>query len=399
MGIINPDIAFDNYYDKTKYIIARNIALVTAFTFLILCYFFKTEGTEIILYYYIATVLSVFCLLFVLFSKDYKLVFYALSIGGTMLVQASANTGSHAVHYAGFSWTTLATILAFLGIGLRFGLFLLVTNVAGIVIFSMLFINENIAQLGEQLLTQKIGTAVEISVITGLTGYVMYHFVMFHKHSESLLKMSNVRLEHKNEQIMSQNEEKTILMKEIHHRVKNNLQLIVSLLRMQKEDDSSKGLDRFDESINRIMAMGLIHQKLYQQDDLSRVNINDYITSLVDEFQLVYKSEKQIEVSVQTSIDNVGLKMMIPLGLLMNELLTNSFKHAFNDVVNGSIYIDIKSGDNDTVKIKYNDSGTWSHPSSASFGLELIKTLVEQLSGVCERKDSAYSIIISNLKD
>lgn len=197
----------------------------------------------------------------------------------------------------------------------------------------------------------------------------------------------------KSEEILKRSlNEKEILLKEIHHRVKNNLQIVTSLLKLQSsyvKDEKVKLL--FRESQNRVKSMALIHQKLYQTKDLSHVNFKEYISTVASHLQHSYgvlDDKVKIEIEVQDihmSIDNA-----IPAGLIINELISNSLKHAFPEGRTGRINL---SAAFDEFKNEYwfviRDNGIgipedFSIKKSDSFGLKLVSTLVEQMGGNIE---------------
>lgn len=186
--------------------------------------------------------------------------------------------------------------------------------------------------------------------------------------------------------------EKEILLKEIHHRVKNNLQIVTSLLKLQSsyvEDEKVKSL--FKESQNRVQSMSLIHQKLYQTKDLANIDFKEYVQTVVTHLQ---HSFGMLEDRVNTEIDVVNLFMSIdnaiPAGLIINELVSNALKHAFPDGREGKIFI---SAAFDEFKKEYwlviRDTGLgipkdFDIHNAKSFGLKLVSTLVEQMSGSLE---------------
>lgn len=181
--------------------------------------------------------------------------------------------------------------------------------------------------------------------------------------------------------------EKEHLLKEIHHRVKNNLQIISSLLNLQSDNATDeKFLTMIRESKNRIMSMALIHEMLYVTKNLSQINIYDYITKLSHS---VYQSFQTKESSIQFeySIDETlffEIDNMIPIGLILNEILSNSFKYAFPDK-KGTIYIHFqKNGDNYTMIAKDDGIGmpkNFNVAESKTLGSQLIYMLAEQLDG------------------
>ncbi|MCL4857154.1 MAG: sensor histidine kinase, partial [Flavobacteriales bacterium] len=211
---------------------------------------------------------------------------------------------------------------------------------------------------------------------------------------------ANQGLETQNQLITAKNNENILLMKEVHHRVKNNLQIIISLLRLQKGNLAPEIQQKFDESINRIMTMSLIHSKLYQSNDFSKINIKSYIEDLINEILLSLSIDDNINTNIVSNVDAIGLKTIVPLGLILNELLSNSFKHAFKECEIGSISIEINKINNHEFELNYYDSGKWMDVTTekrVKFGLELIETLTEQLDGTMSRVESKYNFKLKNI--
>ena len=195
------------------------------------------------------------------------------------------------------------------------------------------------------------------------------------------LKAEKRKLEKANEHI-------EVLIREIHHRVKNNLQVIASLLRLQSgniEDDRLR--DLFDQSQNRVTSMALIHEKLYKGDELARLDLAAYLEELFSE--LVRVNDVRESISYGTEIDpglTLELNTMVPLGLILNELITNSFKHAFRERDKGHIELAIHQVGEKEFDMRYVDDGVGMSmeklgEDNDTLGVSLIESLVEQLNG------------------
>lgn len=195
--------------------------------------------------------------------------------------------------------------------------------------------------------------------------------------------------------------EKEQLLKEVHHRVKNNLQIISSLLNLQAEhSQDEKFLSMIRESKNRISSMALIHEMLYVTKDFSKININTYITKLSQSvYQSFYMSESNV--TFDYDIDKTlffEIDRMIPIGLILNEIISNSLKYAFPDK-KGIISIEFtKKDDSHLLIVKDNGVGvppSFDYKTAKSLGVQLIHMLSEQLDGTLtfdNKKGTCYNL-------
>ena len=191
------------------------------------------------------------------------------------------------------------------------------------------------------------------------------------------------------EQIKASLEEKEVLLREIHHRVKNNMQVISSLLRLQSDTiKDQQYADMFQESQERIKSMALIHEKLYRSGDLARVDFNEYIKSLMNGlFRSHGIDPGRITTKLKIEDVSLGLDQAIPCGLIINELVSNSLKYAFPEDRNGEISVTLRSNSNGEIELRVSDDGI-EMPEDLdirnidSLGLELVTILAEdQLEG------------------
>jgi PAS domain S-box-containing protein len=181
--------------------------------------------------------------------------------------------------------------------------------------------------------------------------------------------------------------EKEMLLKEVYHRVKNNLQVVSSLINLQARNVKNEAtVDLLKQSADRIKAMALLHEKLYQSKDLARIDFNAYIHSLVDHLLFGYGAHSG-KINISMSIDDVFLDVdtAIPCGLIINELLSNILKHAFPDDRYGEIGITFTQDQGEFILV-ITDNGIGFPPGldfnkSASLGLQLVATLTSQLMG------------------
>lgn len=182
--------------------------------------------------------------------------------------------------------------------------------------------------------------------------------------------------------------DKDLLLKEIHHRVKNNLQMVSSLLTLQsREVSDSKAIAAINEGKSRVRSMALIHQNLYTQDNLTGINSKTYLEKLTNELFYTYNIESE-KVKLELDIEdlNIDVDTIVPLGLIINELVTNCLKHAFPDGAKGHLKVALYNTRNGLL-LKVHDNGVGLIAKSVrtgSFGNKLVSTLTEQLDGTLE---------------
>jgi PAS domain S-box-containing protein len=199
---------------------------------------------------------------------------------------------------------------------------------------------------------------------------------------------------HHEEKVNQSLKEKEVLLKEVHHRVKNNMQVISSILNLQSSYVTDQyALSLLKESQNRIKTMAYIHESLYQNKTFTSINFSDYISTLSSNILQSYAASSQkvkLELDIQKIILN--LDTSIPAGLIINELVTNSIKHAFTGSNEGIIYINLHTKDN-VLFLEVSDNGKGfpkdiDFKNTNSLGLQLVNTLVEQLNGKLELNDN-----------
>ena len=180
--------------------------------------------------------------------------------------------------------------------------------------------------------------------------------------------------------------EKEMLLKEIHHRVKNNLQVVSSLLSLQARDVADVRLrEVFQESQNRVRSMAMVHDKLYGEGTMSHIDFGQYVDSVTRELHRSLGTER-ISCSVKADQVSLGIDLAIPCGLIVNELVSNSLKHAFKNRDDGRVVVCIRRPDDEKVVISVADNGL-GFPAEVDFrtvssmGMTLILALTDQIGG------------------
>lgn len=209
---------------------------------------------------------------------------------------------------------------------------------------------------------------------------------------------------HQEEQLKAALKEKDLLLAEIHHRVKNNLQIIDSLLGMQSDMvENSTALSVLKESQNRVKSMALIHQILYQSLDFSRVDFASFIQSLVDNLTVSYAlNTSKIALNIDTDEVLLPIDISIPLGLILNELCTNAMKYAFTEGRPGKIDINLKHQSPGQLLVRISDDGVgipddFDIENTQSLGLQLVQLLSEQISAeltIHRKNPTSFSLVV-----
>lgn len=224
-----------------------------------------------------------------------------------------------------------------------------------------------------------------------------------------LVILNRYRLKQKSLHVIKQkNAENKLLMREIHHRVKNNLQIILSLLNTQVNNNSKNNELKMilQESVNRIKSMAIIHQNLYDGDQFSDVSIQKYVSELITQIKKTFTNDfKDIKFITDLVDKQIKIGIAVPLGLVINEIITNSYKHAFYNYKCQENKIKISFSEdekNATYSLCITDNGKgmpkdFNIKTSKSFGIELVYGLVEQLNGmvtISQKNGTNYKIVI-----
>ena len=256
--------------------------------------------------------------------------------------------------------------------------------------------DKNIRLLTEQgkLQEEKIRNATILRYVFIGSLALLALFVGLLYNRSRLKQRANKKLELKQQQINEQNDqlkklltEKEWLLKEIHHRVKNNLQIVISLLNTQSAYLENKdALMAIQNSQHRMHAMSLIHQKLYQSSNLAAIDMAWYIYELVNYLKECFSADKKIGFKLDTDHVELDVTQAVPLGLILNEAISNAIKYAFTAKNSGQITISLKNIEHDTYKLIIADDGVglpegFETQERESLGINLMIGLTDQLDG------------------
>lgn len=363
--------------------LAKQMSLMFLLVFIFLSFAYFTDSLESFLTMILGIVLSIISTVSVFIWKQYKIPFYIYSIGGVFVTSFALLTFHNTIHFVDLLWIIAAVQLGFFGIGKKMGFVLLGFALLSIALFAFVIVNKHIAAVTPRSYYQEITLIIELLSAFLLNLYFVYLFLAEYELSTINFRNSIQELSKKNAQLLHQNSDKTFLIHEVHYRVKDNLDIISTLLKMQKNEISEPHVKEvFQESINRVSSMLMVHEKLYSGSSRLNASVQDFVRNLTFEIIQLSPYRHQIELHVNCHMPNLSKKTLIPVALIINELTSNSLKYAFDSVSSPIIHVEI-SVSKETVKMVYFDNGSWKEQSnrSESFGMELIRLLIEQLEG------------------
>jgi two-component sensor histidine kinase len=393
--IIPPATSYKTYFEKYKFnLVWKIFSLLAVFTFVLIIsnIILDSHGLKKNL----ISIVSTFMILMSLkVTKKYNIAVFLVFISGTILNQYTLFSGIHSERIVEVVWIIAVSIFIFYMVGYKYGLTTVIINFTGLII-ALFYVPKStiINTIENKTLGFQLENIYSIIAAIIIISYFIKQIIFYSQHNETKLSEAN-------KDLLKQRDEKIVMLQEIHHRVKNNLQIISSLLRLQaNQTDNTAIKEEFQEAINRVSSMALIHEKIYHTDDLSSVDIKNYLESLVNDILKSYALDTKILFVINSNIKNLHIDTLIPLSLIFNELITNSIKHAFVNKQEGTIVIKIEKEKG--VKIEYSDNGIgFNEESKGSFGTLLIETFTEQLEGNCEvnyRNGVNYSFTFEKLK-
>ncbi|MFW6292551.1 MAG: transporter substrate-binding domain-containing protein [Spirochaetota bacterium] len=195
-------------------------------------------------------------------------------------------------------------------------------------------------------------------------------------------------IEETNTSLATSLQEKETLLKEVHHRVKNNLNVIVSLLRLQEDQINSveSARDAFEQSRNRIFSMALVHQSLYQSDSLADIELDEYLRSLIHQLETVSPAHREIRYECDLEPVRIDVSNAVPCGIIINELVSNAQKHAFGDSRAGEVVVSLSRAGGSSLVLSVRDNGVgmpehYTEGQPTTLGLKLVSLLAAQIDG------------------
>lgn len=399
-----PQSKHKNYYDQARFHLTWNLNVMLLFLLSAIAFVFLIIRPSFSINYFMGAVLALVGVIQMKRTQQYKIPAITLTVVGFIVVLSSVFLLKGTPHYIEPFWLINIVLYAYFSLGKRWGLTMLFALMVSISAFFMLIFQESVANVHTYEASRLMMMCVEFLSCMGLMGYIIVQFIKVYNHAETRLTEANNNLLIEKGVVENQNKEKTVLLQEIHHRVKNNLQVIISLLRLQSGMIDNKETQMFfQDATNRIMTMALIHQKMYEGENLYNINIEEYFQELLNHL-IDSSGNKDVISTLDIQIKRVGNKTIIPLALILNELITNSLKHAHVPGQELILGIKMSAVGEDEIEFEYFDNGIWKEPNSdKSLGIELIDAFTSQLEGsytfLIADGRSTYSFKLKQLED
>ncbi len=367
--------------DKIKYNLVFNLFTFFFVGVLASVLFLVFTKEILVLPNILALVLFAVCLVTLKVTKNFTLVAYVASSLGLVLI-SYVLLYLKASQFLSPMWMILNIVFSFFIINRFWGGAMLIIHFSIYFYFTIHVNIDNVILPSKFSFFDTISFLIQLFVVSASLGYILFEHVRAIRLNEERMKSINTELIEKNNLISQQNKEMEVMLREIHHRVKNNLQIISSMLRLQSEREESKGAEQYKEAIDRISAIAMIHDKMYRSESLSMFDMKKYVLSLSENLLRNYALVPEPHMHVEVNIGSLHSKTIVPIAILLNELLLNSIKHAFNNQPKPEIRVKILKSDSvDYFHFQYSDNGLWKKNTVAAFGSEIIEAMVEQLDG------------------
>jgi two-component sensor histidine kinase len=376
--------SIDTYQSKLKERLAYRLlyVLIAVLSFLSISYYFESKwGFILVVVVLLACLLGLHQLIT---KRNYSIVFLLICVSGLLTISSALFFVPETDHLVDGVWLIVTCFLAYFGVSRALGIFFFFLSLLALI--GSVFTNgETYLYLNNSLsLLQRTAIFVEVICSFLVIFYIYYLFTSVDRFSKNKLKIANELLVAQNQRIIIQNEEKSTLAKEILHRVKNNLQIVVSMLQIQKNeilDKTSK--EKINDSIQRIVAISMYHDKLFNANKLTNKAFADLIANIFENNLKIQLKNKKFNLKLDATIVEINAKTLVPIVLIINELAANSIKYESSVEEKGIIDLTISSFDENSLLIQYHDNEKWHFAvdEKECFGLQLINSLVEQLDG------------------
>ncbi|MBL4862482.1 MAG: hypothetical protein JKY09_05630 [Crocinitomicaceae bacterium] len=388
-----------NYYVKAKIRLTFNISIILLIFLTALAIFLSFVQLTTIAMFIGILVLVLFAIPLILkYKQDIKLASKLFVLLAVLNVSVSFIPSLQIIGLHTELWMVVLILYTFYTLGKKWGIVVTAMAIIELIFYSKYLLYDNLHDEAVYAPDKLISLAITFFMALGIISYMVTQFMQAQEYAENRYRESYRKLEEQNKIIEKQRDEKTSMLIEIHHRMKNNLQIVNSLLKFQSyEVEDKRALELFEECQNRVISMALLHEKMYKSEDLAHIDVKEYIELLATDLINTYKVDKNITLDVQVEALDIGMKTLVPLGLIINEIISNSMKYAFTKKKEGEIFIDIRKRKGKKYQLIIGDNGegppeAWTIEESETLGMELIRTFTEQLNGEIKKLDEPGTV-------
>lgn len=371
----------DDFYQKAKINLIFDFPFFTLSLFILFSILLFVVGANFSVFTVtVSWLMGLMFLFYLKHSKNIKIASIFLSVVILILAVTNLLFNESILHIGYPYWLCMLLLFVVFNLGIYWGIGFGIIGSAAYVLYRQFEMYHAMELVHFDPNIHLVTFIIEVTLTTFLILYLIQLYLLTSRNSEVALKDQYNILKAKNKLIEDQHAEKTIMLKEIHHRVKNNLQVVNSILRLQSHEIKDPAAQEvFELSQKRIHAMALIHERLYTLDKMSYSITASYLKLLIKDLIALYQNNQQIVIEIDVQDGIVPQNNIVPFGLILTELVSNSLKHG----IESSGKISIKSVKTAAhVHLTFRDNGKGFNSNlEKGFGLELIESLTEQLDG------------------
>lgn len=326
-------------------------------------------------------------------TKRYEVISMIASLGFTAVLTSILFLERDFIHFESPMWITMNLLFNFYILGRIWGIFTLFISVTAILLYFGFFLEENLEHVTAEKGLNFVNFAIEYIICGTGIAYFLYNFLGLYKESIKDLAITNrklvkesLKLSKTNKKISSQNKEKEVMLEEIHHRVKNNLQLTISLLRLQSRSEQPLSTSEvYNSTISRVMTMAMIHDGMYQNNFFNGLQLDSFFSNVTHQLYPEFLTPGNFQLNIKSSLDELNSKTLVPLSLLFNELIGTAVKEQRNLKQKLEINISFTPQVQNTFQFEFVDNHDEGYIFNNPFSLEIIDLMVDQLDGSTER--------------
>ncbi len=386
-------------FDETRYLLVNRLAIVLMVILAVTAVVNSLNRHFTSIPDIVALALIGGCYILLRATRNYKLVSQIAVVGASITLVCTLFLVP-GLHLSTMIWISIVIVFTYLMLEKLWGGITLAFHFGALIVYLLTIFEDRI---NNRFLLDQMDTNVFLVefFFQGISlGYMLHVFLKASQTMENHLIENQRQLTEQNELISTQKKQIEVMLKEIHHRVKNNLQIISSFLKLQSDYDSNGSQATYQEAVNRVNTIALIHEKIYKSDTFQRFELASYVENLTSYICNSYPLNDDIRTKTDIEDFDLNSDLIVPLAMILNELLTNSIRHAFKDQSQPRITIKIKSVSDKIFSIEYSDNGKWIN-SDEAFGSEIINVMTEQLNGKVTRNSreegTEYSFELSKL--